>query len=119
MSPGFNSVVPMREELLVSPKVLVPLMYQFCLYLGPAAGSNTPVGWITTGISIAVEWSCRDGVPYSFDRLYAHETSSAASFSNAISIIAKLPMPTLPPGGVLVVRGLEGSSTPDTGFLIL
>ena len=108
MSPGFNTAVPMREDVLVSPKTLMPFTYQFCLKPGP------DIGWIETGITVTVKWSCNsDAVSTSFDLVYAHETTSWASLSNVVSIIVKSTLPTLPEGGVMVVRGLKGSLTPD------
>ena len=108
MSPGFNTAVPMREDVLVSPKTLMPFTYQFCLKPGP------DIGWIETGITVTVKWSCNsDAVSTSFDLVYAHETTSWASLSNVVSIIVKSTLPRLPEGGVMVVRGLKGSLTPD------
>ena len=107
MSPGFNTAIPMRDYLLASSKTILPSTYQFCL--------KTDVGWIETGIAITVKWACETSAfTTSFDLVYAHETSSAASLSSVISIVLKSALPVLPEGGVLVMRGLKGSLTPDT-----
>ena len=115
MSPGYNSIVPMRDHLLSSPKTLLPLNYQFCLYVGPPADGGSDVGWIETGIAVTVSWTCAtDAIATSFDLVYAHETTSFAAHSSVVSIVLKSSLPSLPGGGVLVITGLKGSLTPDT-----
>jgi hypothetical protein len=118
MSPGYNSIVPMRDHLLSSPKTLLPLNYQFCLYVGPPADGGSDVGWIETGIAVTVSWTCAtDAIATSFDLVYAHETTSFAAHSSVVSIVLKSSLPSLPGGGVLVITGLKGSLTPDTDSL--
>ena len=114
MSPGYNSIVPMRDHLLSSPKTLLPLKYQFCLYVGPPAPGENDVGWIETGIAVTISWTCEtEALATSFDLVYAHETTSLAAHTNVVSILLKSSLPSLPGGGVLVITGLQGSLTAD------
>jgi len=114
MSPGYNSVVPMRDHLLSSPKTLLPLKYQFCVYVGPPAPGENDVGWIETGIAVTISWTCEtEALATSFDLVYAHETTSFASHTTVVSILLKSSLPSLPRGGVLVITGLQGSLTAD------